>query len=216
MRDSHNTQDTTWRHKIGFSPIAPRKPLSTYPGTWILKKWKITPVQRCRSEGAPLSWLSLPSHTAGGFTFFGKMLIDKTIWPCELREQGNKGSIKSGGWRWVWVGRGEKSKYLQLTINHETLTEHKKPSIIAGKGLVGVERSKGWVMLEGLSTPRGQIWPVPEWDETRVSHRFCSPELDLWVSSLLLLTVYPEKKKRLNTNGPGVTPRLLSILHPEW
>lgn len=40
-------------------------------------------------------------------------------------------------------GEGEKSKYLQLTINHETLTEHKKPSIIAGKGLVGVERSKG-------------------------------------------------------------------------
>lgn len=27
----------------------------------------------------------------------------------------------------------------------------------------------------------------------RVRHRFCSPELNLWVSSLLLLTAYPEK-----------------------
>lgn len=71
---------------------------------------------------------------------------------------------------------------------------HKKPSITAGKGLVGVERSKGWVMLEGPSTPRGQIRPVPKWDETRVGHRFHPPELDLWVSSLLLLTIYPEKK----------------------
>lgn len=51
-------------------------------------------------------------------------------------------------------------------------------------------------MVEGLAAPRGQIWPVPEWDELRVSHRFCPPELDLWVSSLLLLTIYPERKKK--------------------
>lgn len=82
----------------------------------------------------------------------------------------------------------------------------KKPSIMARKGLVGVERSEGWVMLEGLSNPRGQIWLVPEWDETRVSHCFCSPEFDLWVSSLLLLTVPGKKKveqKKPRHNPPG-------------
>ena len=51
-------------------------------------------------------------------------------------------------------------------------------------------------MVEGLDAPRGQIWPVPEWDEQRVSHGFCPPELNLWVSSLLLLTIYPEKKRK--------------------
>lgn len=42
-----------------------------------------------------------------------------------------------------------------------------KSNITAGKkDPAGVKRSKGWVMLEGLSSPRRQTCPVPGWDET--------------------------------------------------
>lgn len=97
----------------------------------------------------------------------------------------------------VYHGGGVQSKYLQLSlwiIRVELNT--KKPSITVGKGLVEVERSKGWVMAEGLCTPRGRIWLVPNEMRRRVRHCFCSPEPNLWVSSLLLLPMYLEKEKK--------------------
>lgn len=76
-------------------------------------------------------------------------------------------------------------------------------------------------MVEGLAAPRGQIWPVPEWDELRVSHRFCPPELDLWVSSLLLLTIYPERKKKeaerkWPRNNPPPPPPPVALNPSSW
>lgn len=88
---------------------------------------------------------------------------------------------------------------------HKSWDLCKKPSITAGKGLIWVERSKGWTMLEGLSDPKGQICSDPEWDETSVSQRCSRPECD-WCFLSVAIDSLPTSK-RLSANSSAVTPQ---------
>lgn len=105
------------------------------------------------------------------------------------------------------------------SINHDTWTIHKKPSITAEeKGLVGVERSKGWVMLEGLSTPRGQIRPVPEWSETKGKPSLFGRQNSTYGFPVCCYWPYTrkkdeeEKKKEAESKWPRRNPS--AALHP--
>lgn len=92
---------------------------------------------------------------------------------------------------------------------HKSWDLCKKPSITAGKGLIWVERSKGWAMLEGLSDPKGQICSDPERDEASVSQCFSRPECD-WCFQSVAIDSLPTSK-RLSANSPTVTPQSLIL-----
>lgn len=193
MGVSPNTYDTALRHKIHFNVQPLREAIKHTFWHIDIKKVK----NDLSASTSETGWASVMiiisicnSAPAGWIHSFAETLIDKKRWTHE-RE-------KAGKWRFNQkVVKREcekkKSKYLQVYKSWDLKAMHKKPSITAGKGLVGVERSKGWVMLEGLSTPRGQIRRVGKWDEGKPS-LFRLPDLNLCVSSLLLLTIYPEKR----------------------
>lgn len=140
--------------------------------------------------------------------FLGKMLSDEKIWTCERRQQGSEGAIKrvdDGGWR-------KKSKCLQLYKSWDLNR--------AQKAIHHSEKRPRWGWkVKGLSyvrrSPRSQgtnlTSPRVRRDEGKPS-LLSARSRPMGFQSVAIDHI--PGKKRLS--GPGVTPWLFSILHPEW
>lgn len=107
---------------------------------------------------------------------------------------------KWNGWRWGRVGA--KSKYLQLSINHD-LNHAQKAIHHSGKRLRWGWKVKGLSYVRRSLHSQGTNLTGPRVRRDEGKPLLLSTSLNLWVSSLLLLTIYPEK--RFSANGPSVT-----------